>query len=158
MTANHSVRSLGMTNQKITLQSNRGNSQRVSPESFSRGGKESSSVDGMHPTLARIFKRRDPSGQNNNVMTAYVRHHGNDEPSAPPAYLMPQEAIWPEHRDPSVPSAPHACWMPQEAVLPQHRNPFMASTQPAHSMPQPLVQPGNGGTILPNGFQQLARR
>ena len=134
--------------------------QRTSAEPFSRSVEEGSSVDGMR----RFFTRHKASGSNNDVPMPYVRHHLNAvspaavEPSAPPAHLMPQWALQPQHRDPVVPSAPPAHLMPQWALQPQHRDPVVPSAPPAHLMPQWALQPQHRDPVVPPGHQPLARR
>lgn len=164
MTVTSAAEIFRASKQQHARQCDGANDQPATLKSYTRERNGTSSADGVRNPFARFFRSAVPSVPVSQSPAPYVRHHVNTMagadvvPSAPPAYLMPQEAVWPEHRDPSIPSAPHACLMPQEAVLPQHRNPFMASTPPAYAMPQQALQPGSQSTVLPNGFQQLARR
>lgn len=127
----------GASSPKPVFESNRGSGQPVAVKSFSRERSEASSVDKMHPRLARFFGRNEPSASNHGAIAPYVRHHVNVDvnPSAPPAHLMSQQALQPQHRNVVVPSAPPMELLPQQALQPMHR-----------------VE------ILPNGFQQLERR
>ena len=164
MTAINTAGNLRASERQHARQRAEADDQPATLKSYARERNGTLSVDGVRNPFARLFRSAEPSASASQLPVPYVRHHVNVvanayvAPSAPPAYLMPQEAVWPEHRDPSIPSAPHACLMPQDAVLPEHRNPFMAVTPPAYLMPQPALQPGNPGAILPNGFRQLARR
>ncbi|RZL54247.1 MAG: hypothetical protein EOP70_13270 [Variovorax sp.] len=137
MTAVNSTAYAVAPDRRSNLEGAQRQSQRTSAEPFSRSAKETSSIDGMR----RFFNRNKASGPNSDVPVPYVRHHLNAvptaivEPSAPPAHLMPQWALQPQHRDPVVPSAPPAHLMPQWALQPQHRDP-----------------------VLPNGHRPLVRR